>query len=208
MQFQFTLQYRDELEAARARFPGEAIQPPATRPLPVSVVTWSVVLVLCYGLYLLLNHAPAQSRAATTAGVADVAFEAEPLDDPLFAAGALVAGLAAACYVIPLAYLLGLRRSDRLLHDKPATVSLTDTGLILRTETKELSTEWSGVVAMAETRNVFVLKTMGDLRLTLPKRALRDIEVVNELRGFLHLHITPLAEVVAHAAPAGRAVPS
>ena len=207
MQFQFTLQYRDELEATRARFRGQEVESPGAaaggRSLPAGVVAWSLISVIALAIYLLLHRAPAASRAAVpVVEQSNVSPLPDPLDDPQFAAGAMVAGLAAACYVVPLAYLIGLRRSQRPLHERPATVSLTDAGLALRTDAKELSADWSGVVAMAETRNLFVFRTMGDLRLTLPKRALGDVEAVNDLRGFLHLHIAPLADVAAPAAPA------
>jgi hypothetical protein len=202
MQLEYTLQFRDETEAAGARFPGEPVIPGQAAPAPArGAIGWALFVVLAVALYLLLNHKPTESRgAAPAAPDVDIA-QPDPMADNTFAAGALTAGLGAILYSIPLAYLLGRRRSPLPLHDKPASLRLDDVGLTVRTGDKEFTTLWPGVVALAETKNVFVLKTIGDLRLTIPKRAAGEPERVDFLRSLLRRHVTPLA-AVAEPVPA------
>jgi hypothetical protein len=205
MQIEYTLQYRDETEAAQARFPGEPVI--AGRPAPTAAgrrgaLGWVLFLVLAVALYLLLNHRPAQSRGAALGEVeVESAAQPDPMENNVFAAGALAAGLGAIVYAIPLAYLLGRRRSPLPLHEKPASLRLDEAGLTLRSGDKEFTTLWPGVVALAETKNVFVLKTIGDLRLTIPKRAAGEPERIDFLRSLLRRHVTPLAAVADPTPP-------
>jgi hypothetical protein len=203
MQLEYTLQFRDEAEAAGARFPGDPLAP--ARPAPGrGAVAWILFAVLALAVYLLLSHKPAQSRAAAPGVVESEALAdlPNPMQDNVFAAGAVVAGLGAIFYAAPLAYLLGRRRSLLPIHPGATSVHLDDTGLTLRTGDRQFTTLWTGVVALAETKSVFVLKTMGDLRLTLPKRAAGEPERIDYLRSFLRRHVTPLAEVADTNAPA------
>ena len=203
MQLEYTLQFRDETEASGARFPGEPVIP--GRPAPTAgrgALGWILFLVLAVALYLLLHHRPAQTRgAALSESDIESAPQPDPMENDVFAAGALAAGLGAIVYAIQLAYMLGRRRSPLPLHEKPASLRLDEAGLTLRSGDKKFTTLWPGVVALAETKNVFVLKTIGDLRLTIPKRAAGEPERVDFLRSFLQRHVTPLAGVADPAPP-------
>ena len=195
MQFTYTLHYRDQLEAARATFPGDPAPP---RPRPTALVVIAVVL-LSAGIYLLLSRMPAASRAAVPAAPADVVVEVspDPMEHPVFGSGAIIASLGGALYVIPLAYVFGVRRSDRPVHDAPVTVALDEQGMTIRSPAKEFSLAWDGVVAVSETPRLFVLKTVSDLRLALPKRALDEPADVDALRDALRQHVPAMAGVVA-----------
>src|SRR4051812_19922677 len=108
MQLEYTLQFRDEAEAARARFPGDPLSP--ARPAPARGAVASLVfLALAIALYLLLPHKPSQSRAAVPGEVESEPLVAQvnPMADNVFALGAVIAGLGAIAYAAPLAYLLG-----------------------------------------------------------------------------------------------------
>ena len=199
MHFDFTLHYRDELEAARAPFPHDPTSPaPVPRPLPT--FGWVIVLAATALAFAMLSNSPARCPAGLPAGVDDgeVLPEPDPLDNPRFVAGAVTAGLGAALFVIPLAFVLGQRSAARPYHDKPVTAILDESGVTLRTDARELHLAWDGVVAVAETKNLFVLKTLSDLRLTLPKRALRDYfgddrGRIDDLRHALQHRVTPVA---------------
>jgi hypothetical protein len=194
MQFTYTLQYRDQLEAARARFPGEA---PAARPRPTAAALLAV-LMLAAGMYVLLSRMPAVSRAAVPAAAADgVDGSSDPMEDPVFGTGAIIAALGAAAYVVPLAYVFGMRRSARPVHDAPITVGLDEHGVSIRSAAKDFSLAWDGVVAVSESPRLFVLKTVSDLRLVLPKRALEQAAGVDALRGVLEERVPAMAEVAA-----------
>jgi hypothetical protein len=195
MQFTYTLQYRDQLEATRVTFPGDA---PAARPRPTAAALLAV-LVLAAGIYLLLSHMPAASRAAAPAVAPDAPAEApsDPMENPVFGTGAIIAALGGAAYVVPLAYVLGMRRSARPVHDGPVKVSLDERGVTIRSAAKEFSLAWDGVVAVSESPRLFVLKTVSDLRLTFPKRALEEVADVDALRGVLQERVPAMAGVMA-----------
>jgi len=191
MQLQYHLHYRDELEAASARFPGDA--PSARPPRGIGLLLLGLVATLV-GLLLL-----ARGRAAP--GLWDTLAQADRINHPVFVAGVLLVAVGGTMYFVPLTYLLGVRRSARPLHDDPVTLVLHDDGLTLDAPSKQLHLSWAGVVAVAETRRVFVLKTLGDLRLTLPKRALDTPERTDALREMLRLRVPPLAQSQPAAAP-------
>jgi hypothetical protein len=185
MQLQYHLHYRDELEAASARFPGD---PPAAAPRPgVGLLLLALVATLT-GLLLLL------SRGRATPALWDTLAQADRINHPVFVAGVLLVAVGGAMYFVPLTYLLGVRRSARPLHDDPVTLVLDDDGLTLEGPAKKLRLAWSGVAAFSETKRVFVLKTLGDLRLALPKRALDTPERADALRELLRLRVLPLAQ--------------
>lgn len=206
MQFDFTLHYCDEAEAARAAFPGDPPRRPGPRRPLLALFSWAIAFALVGVLYLLVSNSPAQCPAAvpldgTEAVGASATEPPDPLDNPVFAAGALVAFLGATVYVVVAAYVVGRQYAARPFHDKPATALLTGSGLTVRTDAREFSVTWPGVVAVAETKSLFVLKTVGDLRLVLPKRALLDRfgddhGRLDSLRQALATHVTPLASAV------------
>jgi hypothetical protein len=195
MQLTFTLQFRDQLDATTARFPGDPPRPRSRQ----SLVGAAALLALCIGLYLLISHLPAASRAAAPPVVLDPVTEApaDPLENPIFGTGALVAALGAAFYVAPLAWFLGMRRSARPVHDTPVTVALGEDGITFRSKAKDFALAWDGVVAVSETPRLFVLKTVGDVKLALPKRALEEPADVDALGSALRQYVPPLAEAVA-----------
>jgi hypothetical protein len=93
--------------------------------------------------------------------------------------------------VVPLAYALAVRRSHRPLTRHPVRIDVGADAIVLTTPTNELTVAWTGVVAFAETRHLFVLKTLGELRLALPKRA-ADADA---LRTLLRQQVAPLADM-------------
>ena len=193
MQFSYTLQYRDQLEAARAVFPGDG--PPArTRPTRVAFVA---VVLLAAGIYVLLSRVPAVSHAASPAPAADAEEPlSDPMEHPVFGSGAIIAALGGALYVVPLAYVIGVRRSARPVHESAVTIALDEQGVTVRSPAKDFSLAWDGVVTVSESRRLFILKTVGDLRLALPKRALEEAEDVDELRTLLKQRVPAMAGVV------------
>jgi hypothetical protein len=193
MQFTYTLHYREQLEATQARFAGD---PPRPTPRPTAVAMLAV-LTLSAGIYVLLSRMPAASRAAVPAPVNDgsAAATPDPMEHPVFGPGAIVAALGGALYVVPLAYVLGMRRSARPVHDGPVTVRLDEDAVTVRSATKDFSLRWDGVVAVAETPRLFVLKTVSDLRLSLPKRVVDEPADVDALRGVLQERIPAMAGV-------------
>ena len=127
----------------------------------------------------------------------DALAEADRIDHPVFVAGLLLAAVGGAMVVVPLAYALALRRSARPLTSFGVRIDLGDERVTLRTPASELTLTWPGVVAFAETRHLFVLKTLGDLRLALPKRAADP----DALRSLLRSRVTPLADLAAVPPP-------
>ena len=194
MQLQYHLHYRDELEATSARFPGDV--PTDRPPRGVGLLLLALVAML---IALLLF---ARGRAAP--GLWDTLAQADRVNHPVFVAGVCLFAVGGAMYFVPLTYLLGVRRSARPLHNDLVTLVLDDDGLTLDAPAKQLRLSWAGVVAVAETRRVFVLKTLGDLRLTLPKRALDTPERTDLLRELLRLRVPPLAQPRPVAQQPGR----
>ena len=192
MQLQYHLHYRDELEAASARFPGD---PPSAAPSRAAGFVLLALVATLAGLLLL-------ARGRNAPGLWDTLAQADRINHPVFVAGVCLAAVGGAMYFVPLTYLLGVRRSARPLHEDPVTMTLADEGITLDAPSKQLRVSWQGVVAVAETRRVFVLKTLGDLRLTLPKRALDTPERVDALREFLRLRVPPLAQALSAHQPA------
>jgi hypothetical protein len=195
MQITYTLEHRDLLEVASARFPGDR---PRARA-PRSLGAMAALLTLALGLYVLTSHLPAVSRAASPPVVMDPVTEApaDPLDNPVFGMGVLVTALGAIFYVVPLAYFLGMRRSARPVHAAPVTVGLDEAGLTVRSKAKEFALAWDGVVAVCETPRLFVLKTVGDVKLALPKRALEEPADVDALGSALRQYVPAMAEAAA-----------
>ena len=194
MQFSYTFHYRDQLEAARVTFPGDAT-PARPRPTLLALVAFGV---LAAGVYVLLSRVPAVASAAAPSAAADGAeMFADPMEHPVFGVGAIVTALGGALYVVPLAYVIGMRRSARPVHEGPLTVSLDERGVTIGSTAKDFSLAWQGVVAVSESRRLFVLKTVGDLRLALPKRALEEAEDVDALRNLLRQRVPAMAGVAA-----------
>jgi hypothetical protein len=145
---------------------------------------------------VLLSRMPAASRAAVPAVAADgKAVSSDPMEHPVFGIGAIVAALGGAVYVVPLAYVLGMRRSTRPVHDVPVTVGLDERGVSIHSAVKDFSLAWDGVVGVSESRRLFVLKTVSDLRLVLPKRAMEEAADLDALRAVLRQYVPPLAGV-------------
>jgi len=190
MQFEFVLSHRDQAEAQVASFPGDA--PPAAaagkRPRPLTFVA-AVVLFLLVALLLQLGPAVA---AAASGYCPRVVMESRG-DRRVFAAGAVLAGTGLLLCLVTTITLVRARRSLRPVNPERVALHLGDQGLTLRTPSKEFSLAWDGVVAVAETPNLFVLKTPGDLRLALPKRALATPDALAELRAAIHSRVAPLA---------------
>ena len=199
MRLDYVPQYRDDAEAASARFPGDAPDPRAPgAPAPPRLVGGAcVALVACTAALLLYPRGFARSA------LWNALVQADRTDDPVFVTGILLVAIGGAMVVVPLVYLLGLRRSARPVAARPVRVELGDDGLAVRLPGKELSVTWAGVVAVAETRHLFVLKTVGDLRLALPKRAAPGFAdapaaSADALRNLLRSRIPPMAEVAAN----------
>jgi hypothetical protein len=193
MFLEYVPQYRDEFEAASARFPGDATQPRAAgSPARVRAIGWLALAVAVLTLALLLSP-----RRSSRGPLTDALTEADRIDHPVFVAGLVLAAVGGAMVVVPLAYALALRRSARPLTSFGVRIDLGDERVTLRTPASELTLTWPGVVAFAETRHLFVLKTLGDLRLALPKRAADP----DALRALLRNRVTPLADLAAVPPP-------
>lgn len=198
MRFTYTLQYRDEKEAARARFAGEPVERgPAAAPRGAAF-GWAALVVFVVAVAL-LSAVFASGRGLRPSLVA-AASEVDGLENPLFGVGLAMAGFGACLFAIPVAYLIGRHRSALPIHADPVTATLDEQGVVLRSEHKEFRLAWDGVVAVVELRNVFVLKTIGDLKLTFPKRSLEEDRGVNDLREALRRRVPPMAEVARRLA--------
>ena len=197
MVLEYVPQYRDETEAASARFPGDAANPRAAgAPARFGAIGWICVALVLVTLCLLV--AP-RGRRGNASPIYSALAEADRIDHPVFIAGIVLVAVGGAMVVVPIAYLLALRRSARPLVAQSIRVDLGDDFITLRLPSKELTVSWQGVVAFAETRHVFVLKTLGDLRLALPKRAVPGVAdspaAVDALRELLRRRVTPFAGV-------------
>jgi hypothetical protein len=189
MLLEFVPEHRDDFEAASARFPGEAIdRRAATSPARARAVLGLVVAIAVVTTALLLL--PRRAGAGPSLLV-QVLAEADEVSDPVFVWGLVVAAVGGAMVVVPLAYALAVRRSHRTLTRHPVLIDVGADALVLTTPTNELTVAWTGVVAFAETRHLFVLKTLGELRLALPKRA-ADADA---LRNLLRQQVAPLADM-------------
>lgn len=82
-----------------------------------------------------------------------------------------------------------------MFDEAPVTLALGDAGVTLRTAHKELLVKWDGVAAVARTPTLFVFKTVGDLRLLLPLRAVGGGQDVRHLEVELRRFVPPLAAV-------------
>jgi hypothetical protein len=108
----------------------------------------------------------------------------------------VVSAIGGAMMVVPAAYLLARRRSTRPIFEVPVTFEIGDAGVTLRTAARETLVRWEGVVSVAETRALIVIKTTGDLRLTLPLRSVGSPEALQAVRDELRRRVPPLAGVV------------
>ena len=204
MLLEYVPQYRDDADAASARFPGDAPNPRAAgAPTRPGVLGWSATAVLVAFVYLLL--APPGRATSAPSPLRDALLQADRIDHPVFVAGVLLTAIGAAMVVVPLAYLLALRRSNRPVIDQTVRVDLGEDFLTLKLPSRQLTIAWHGVIAFAETRNAFVLKMLGDLRLSLPKRATPGFNdsprAVEGLRNLLRRRIAPLADAVGAPVP-------
>src|SRR5687768_804037 len=141
-------QHRDDTEAASARFPGDAPDPRAPgAPVRFGPAGWAfAALVVAAGLLLFV------SRGRVGAALWHALVQADRIDHPVFVGGVLLTAIGGAMVVVPLVYLHGLRRSARPVIEQTVRIDLGDDYLTLRTDVKELSIAWQGVVAVAETR--------------------------------------------------------
>jgi hypothetical protein len=195
MVLEYVPQYRDEFEAASARFPGDATQPRAAgSPARVRAIGWLALAIAVLTLVLLLLP---RSSSRGPSPFTNALAEADRIDHPVFVAGLVLAAVGGAMVVVPLAYALALRRSARPITSFGVRVDLGYDAITVRTPSSELTLTWPGVVAFAETRHLFVLKTLGVLRLALPKRAADP----DALRALLRTRVTPLADVAAVPPP-------
>ena len=200
MRLDFVPQHRDDTEAAPARFPGEATDPrSAGAPARPAALGWACAALVAATSALLL-YPRGYARAALWSALA----QADRIDHPVFITGILLTAIGGAMVVVPLVYLLGLRRAARPVIDQAVRVDLGDECLTVRLPAKELTLTWDGVVAFAETRHLFVLKTVGDLRLAVPKRAAPGFDetpglAADALRDLLRRRIAPVATVAPPA---------
>jgi len=197
MFLEFVPQYRDETEAASARFPGDAVRPRAPgAPVHFRAIGWICVALVIVTLCLLLVP---RGRRSNPSPIYRALAEADRIDHPVFIAGVVLVAVGGAMVVVPISYLVALRRSARPLVEQTVRVDLGDDFITLRLPSKELTVSWQGVVAFAETRHVFVLKTLGDLRLALPKRAVPGFAdspaAVDALRELLRRRVAPFAGI-------------
>lgn len=205
MRLDYVPLHRDDTEAASARFPGEATNPHAAgAPGRPALLGWACAALVAASSALLL-YPRGYVRAALWSALA----QADRIDHPVFITGILLTAIGGAMVVVPLVYLLGLRRAARPVIDQAVRVDLGDEGLTVRLSARELTLAWDGVVALAETRRLFVLKTVGDLRLALPKRAAPGFDeapglAAEALRDLLRRRIAPVAAV----APAAMTAPT
>ena len=193
MQFQYVLQHRDATEAIAHRFPGDPPLPgQSKRAGRTQLLGWAVFLIVAVALYVMLQRAAAPQ--ATTPLLAALS-EPDRLDHPVFVSGVILAAIGGAMIVVPLAYLIARKRSARPMFDTPATLEIGDAGVTLRTPDKELVVAWDGIIAVAETRTLVILKTASDLRLLVPRRCIPSPEAAQSLRDELRRRVPPLAAV-------------
>ena len=194
MQFQYLLQCREAADALAVRFPGD---PPARhagrRPLRRGVFGWALFLVLTIVLFLLLSNSAAVRRPGSLRAALG---EPDRLDHPVFVIGILLCTIGGAMMIVPAAYLFARRRSTRPIFDVPVTFEIGDAGITLRTAARETLVRWEGVIAVAETRRLIVLKTTGELRPTLPLRCVPSPQALQAVRDELRRRVPPLAGVV------------
>jgi hypothetical protein len=196
MLLEFVPEHRDDFEAASARFPGEATdRRAATSPARARAMVGVVVAIAVLTTALLLL--PRQAGGGGPSLFGQVLAEADEVNDPVFVIGLVVAAVGGAMVVVPLAYAFALRRSHRPLVHHRVRIDLGDEAIVLTTPANELTIVWTGIVAFAETRHLFVLKTLGDLRLALPKRG-ADADA---LRALLRERVAPLAGVATVPPP-------
>ena len=202
MLLEYVPQFRDDTEAASARFPGDAPDPRAPgAPVRFGLAAWACAALIVAAGSLLLT-----ARGRASAALWHALVQADRIDHPVFVAGVLLTAIGGAMVVVPLVYLHGLRRSARAVIEQTVRIDLGDDCLTVRTAAKELSVAWQGVVAVAETRRLFVLKTLGDLRLALPKRAApgfadEPVQSTDALRELLRRRVTPIAEKATTVPP-------
>jgi hypothetical protein len=195
MLLEYVPQQRDDFEAAAARFPGEAARPHAAwSPGRVRAVGWVAVAVVLLTTALLLL--PRRSPLGGSV-FAEAMLEADRIDHPAFVIGLVTVAIGGAMVVVPLAYALALRRSPRPLTGYAVRIELGEDAVAVFTPGNELTVAWTGVVAFAETRHLFVLKTVSDLRVVLPKRAADP----DALRTLLRGRVAPMACVAAVPSP-------
>jgi hypothetical protein len=197
MQLHYVLEYRDEADAAAARFPGEPTRRDPRVSLRAGLLGWSACIGIVVILYLLLSRASAAGGAARSALI-----EADLNNHPVFVAGVVLVAIGGAMCVCPAAYAVALRRSTRAVHEHPVSVRLGEDGIALRSAPKELFVGWDGVLAVVELRKVFVIKTVGDLRFVLPKRACETPEAADAVADLFRRHVPPLA-AAPQLAPGG-----
>lgn len=204
MLLEFVPQYRDETEAASARFTGDAAAPPTARH---AGTFGRVAAALAAALAVLLVSTGGRVSPKLLAVLA----QADRINHPVFVAGIVFAAVGAAMVLIPLVYLFAQRGSARPVIEQSVRIDLAADVLVVSAPSKELAVEWRGVVAVAETRNLFVLRTLGDLRVVLPKRGVRGFAEsqagVDELRELLRQRVTPMADVARPEASAPGPVP-
>jgi hypothetical protein len=198
MRFEYVLQRRDQAEALRATFPGDS-PPPAgdagARRVTPGARHWLAAVVLVLGIVLLLQFGPAVAAAS---GYCPKAVVDGRGDGRVFTAGAAAGGAGLLLCAVTVLCLTRAKSSETPVNPSPAMVDLGDEGLTLTETGKEFALTWEGVVAFAETQNLFVLKTMGGLRVALPKRA-RAGDDVARLRETIQSKVAPLASVAAAA---------
>ena len=192
MQFKYVLQYRDVTEAQAIRFPGDPAPPRLALPVRAQLAGWLVVLACAVGLYLLLSRTAAGPVLLDTLHA-----EGRWFDRPVFTLGAVVSAVGGGMVVAPVAYVLSRRRSERAVGAHAmVTITLDEAGVTLLSAHKELRVTWDGIAAFAETPNLFVLKTAGDLRLILPLRAAGNRRAEQWLREEFSRLVVPLATAV------------
>ena len=203
MQFHYVHQYRDAAEALAHRFTGDPAPSAPVISSRAQLAGWVAVAACVVALYAVGNRAGGGAACAALRGTLA---ELDRSDHPVFVTGVLLCAIGAALILVPAAYLLARRRSTRATSDEaPVTVRLDDAGITLVTAAKELRVKWGGIIAVGETRSLLVLKTAGDLRLIIPRRAIPSAEALQQLREEFIRRVPPMASVAAVEPPARRA---
>src|SRR4051812_35982473 len=113
MLLEFVPEHRDDFEAASARFPGEATdRRAATSPARARAMIGLVVAIAALTTALLLLP---QRASGGQSLFGRVLAEADEVSDPVFVWGLVIAAVGGALVVVPLAYALAVRRSNRPL---------------------------------------------------------------------------------------------